>query len=100
MATTCAVIRAAAPGAASPGEVLALVNNLLQVHISPGMFATCFYGILDPANSRLCFANAGHDIPYLSRDGEIVELWATGMPLGLMPEQSYPEQEVIKMGFP
>ena len=42
----------------------------------------------------LCFANAGHDLPYLSRNGEIVELRATGMPLGLMPEQSYPEGEV------
>lgn len=94
MATTCAMIRAAAPGASSPGEVLTLVNNLLQAHISPGMFATCFYAILDPDSDRLCFANAGHDIPYLSRAGEIVELRATGMPLGLMPEQSYAEQEV------
>ena len=94
MATTCAMIRAAAPGAASPGEVLALVNNLLQVNNAPRMFATCFYGILDPAG-RLRFANAGHDIPYLSRAGEIVELRARGMPLGLMPEQTYPEREVI-----
>jgi serine phosphatase RsbU (regulator of sigma subunit) len=94
MATTCAMIRAAAPGAASPGEILALVNNLLHVHISPGMFATCFYAVLDPAGSRLCFANAGHDIPYLSRNGEIIELRATGMPLGLLPDQSYPELEL------
>jgi serine phosphatase RsbU (regulator of sigma subunit) len=95
MATTCAMIRAAAPGAASPGEVLALVNDLLQVYVSPTMFATCFFAILDPVRSQLCFANAGHDIPYLSRNGKIVELRATGMPLGLMPEQSYAEQEVI-----
>ncbi|HLV45380.1 MAG TPA: PP2C family protein-serine/threonine phosphatase, partial [Aggregatilineales bacterium] len=32
--------------------------------------------------------------PYLSRNGDIVELRATGMPLGLMPDQDYPEQEV------
>ena len=94
MATTCAMIRAAAPGAESPGKVLSLVNNLLQVHISPGMFVTCFYAILDPTMDVLWFANAGHDIPYLSRSGEIVELWAKGMPLGLMREQSYLEQEV------
>jgi serine phosphatase RsbU (regulator of sigma subunit) len=59
-----------------------------------GMFATCFYAILDPASGHLCYANAGHNIPYLSRDGNILELRATGMPLGLMPEQSYLEQEV------
>jgi serine phosphatase RsbU (regulator of sigma subunit) len=94
MATTCAMIRAAAPGAASPGQVLALVNNLLRVHIPPVTFATCFYAILDPAGGQLCYANAGHNLPYLARAGEIVELRAAGMPLGLMPEQSYPEQNL------
>lgn len=96
MATTCAMIRAAASGTDSPGEVLALVNNLLQSYISgSSTFATCFYGILDPASARLRFANAGHDLPYLSRNGDIVELRATGMPLGLMPGQDYPEQEAV-----
>src|SRR5690606_39929846 len=58
--TTCAMIRAAAPGRESPGEVLALVNNLLQSYIADSTtFATCFYGILDPASGRLRFANAG-----------------------------------------
>ena len=94
MATTSAMLRAAAPGAAAPGEVLALVNNLLQGSIPPGTFATCFYAILDPARGRLSFANAGHNIPYLCRASEIFELEARGMPLGLMPEQDYPEHEV------
>jgi serine phosphatase RsbU (regulator of sigma subunit) len=95
MATTSAMIRAAAQGTVSPGEVLALVNNLLQIHIPPGTFATCFYAILDPARGRLNFANAGHNLPYLARDSQVLELEAKGMPLGLMPEQRYPEQEVI-----
>ena len=94
MATTCAMLRAAAPGAASPGQVLTQVNDLLNVHIPPATFATCFYAILDPASGRLSFANAGHNLPYLARNGEIFELRATGMPLGLMPEQDYAEQEV------
>jgi sigma-B regulation protein RsbU (phosphoserine phosphatase) len=74
--------------------VLALVNNLLQVHIPPTMFATCFYAILDPATGQLCYANAGHNLPYLSRNGEVIELRATGMPLGLMPDMAYPEEEL------
>jgi serine phosphatase RsbU (regulator of sigma subunit) len=94
MATTCAMIRAATPSATSPGEVLALVNQLLQVQIPSNMFATCFYAILDPMNGLLRYANAGHDIPYLSRNRDIIELRATGMPLGLMSEQSYIEQEI------
>jgi serine phosphatase RsbU (regulator of sigma subunit) len=94
MATTCAMIRSAAPGIASPGEVLSWVNNLLEGNIASGTFATCFYAVLEPGSGRLRFANAGHSLPYLARDGEIHELRATGLPLGLLAEQSYPEQEV------
>jgi serine phosphatase RsbU (regulator of sigma subunit) len=94
MATTCAMLRAAAPGSRSPGSVLALVNNLLLQNIPGGTFATCFYAILDPKSGRMRYANAGHNLPYLARDGEVHELRAVGMPLGLMPDQEYEEQEL------
>jgi serine phosphatase RsbU (regulator of sigma subunit) len=95
MATTCTMIRAAARGDFSPGELLAVVNDLLGQNTTSGMFITCFYAILDPPSSRLCFANAGHNLPYLSRAGEIIELREKGMPLGLMPDQSYSEREIL-----
>ena len=53
------------------------------------MFVTCFYAILDPKSATLSYANAGHDLPYLHRNGEAEELRARGMPLGLMPGMSY-----------
>jgi serine phosphatase RsbU (regulator of sigma subunit) len=56
-------------------------------------FATCFYAILDPKGGKLCFANAGHNLPYLVHGGEVTELHASGMPLGLMPDQEYSENE-------
>jgi serine phosphatase RsbU (regulator of sigma subunit) len=95
MATTCAMFRAAAPSTPSPGQVLAQVNDLLHVHIPPGTFATCFYAILDPATGRLNYSNAGHNLPYLAHEGELSELWSTGMPLGLMPGQDYTEHELF-----
>jgi serine phosphatase RsbU (regulator of sigma subunit) len=63
--------------------------------IPPNMFVTCLYAILDPAEGRLRYANAGHDLPYLRRHyGEGAhELRAAGMPLGLMPGMSYEEKE-------
>jgi serine phosphatase RsbU (regulator of sigma subunit) len=64
-------------------------------NIPSNMFVTCFYAILDPRNGRLRFANAGHDLPYLHRNGNAEELKARGMPLGLMPEMSYEEKETI-----
>lgn len=95
MATTCTMLRAAAPQAVSPGEVLGRVNELLHANIPPGMFVTCFYAILDPGSGRLRYANAGHDLPYYLHQNEVCELRATGMPLGLMPEERYPEQEFV-----
>jgi anti-sigma regulatory factor (Ser/Thr protein kinase) len=40
------------------------------------------------------YANAGHDLPYhRHQTGEVTELRATGMPLGLMPGMKYEEKE-------
>jgi ketosteroid isomerase-like protein len=79
----------------SPGEVLARVNETLVARIPSNMFVTCFYAILDPKSGNLTYANAGHDLPYLHRNGNIEELSARGMPLGLMPGMSYEEKETI-----
>jgi serine phosphatase RsbU (regulator of sigma subunit) len=95
MATTHSILRAEAPRLASPGEVLERVNDLLLDDIPPQMFVTCLYGVLDPATGRLRYANAGHNPPYVhTRDG-VVELRATGMPLGLMSAMPYEEKEAM-----
>jgi serine phosphatase RsbU (regulator of sigma subunit) len=97
MTATSSMLRAAAQalGASSPGEVLAHVNEALLARIPPNTFVTCFYVILDPKSGRLRYANAGHDLPYLRRRSgdDAEELRARGMPLGMMPEMSYEENE-------
>jgi len=40
------------------------------------------------------YANAGHVPPYHRSGSEVVELTASGMPLGLRPEMHYEEGEV------
>ena len=70
------------------------VNDPLATDIPPNMFVTCFYAILDPKSGSLTYANAGHDLPYLHRNGAAEELRARGMPLGLMPGMSYEEKEI------
>ena len=93
MSTTCGMLQAVARalGSSSPGEVLAQVNETLLARIPSNMFVTCFYGVLDPESGSLRYANAGHDLPYVSRRGDCEELRARGMPLGLMPQMSYEE---------
>src|SRR5688572_18777724 len=93
MSTTCGMLRLAAQGSSSPGQMLRGVNEVLFPNIPSSMFVTCFYAILAPESGHLIYANAGHDLPYLHRNGDAEELRARGMPLGLMPEMSYEEKE-------
>jgi serine phosphatase RsbU (regulator of sigma subunit) len=94
---TSSMLRAVAQalGSSSPGEVLSRVNETLVARIPANMFVTCFYAILDPKSASLSYANAGHDLPYLHRNGEAEELRARGMPLGLMPGMGYEENEIV-----
>ena len=79
----------------SPGKVLERVNETVLARIPPNMFVTCFYAILEPESGSLTYANAGHDLPYLHRNGDAEALRARGMPLGLMPGRGYEEKETI-----
>jgi serine phosphatase RsbU (regulator of sigma subunit)/predicted ester cyclase len=93
MSTTCGMLRLAAQSHSSPGQMLQGVNEVLFPNIPSNMFVTCFYAILDPKSGHLLYANAGHDLPYLHRNGEAQELRARGMPLGVMSKMSYEEKE-------
>src|SRR5215204_1659296 len=95
MSSTRSMLRALARASNSPGEVLEQVNDLLVTDIPSNMFVTCFYAILEPESGSLTYANAGHDLPYLHRDGDAEELRARGMPLGLMPGRGYEEKKTI-----
>jgi PAS domain S-box-containing protein len=96
MANTRSVLRTIAQGGdIAPGQVLEEANEILYPDIPPNMFVTCFYGVLDPSSDTFTYANAGHDLPYLHRNGDAEELRARGMPLGLMPGMSYEEREVV-----
>lgn len=93
MATVHTMLRSTARQTTSPSEVLAKVNTLLVAEIPAGMFVTCFYALLDPCSGRICYANAGHEAPYRCLNGSASELFASGMPLGMLPDTDYEEQE-------
>jgi serine phosphatase RsbU (regulator of sigma subunit) len=95
MATTRTLLRAVAHRDLTPGEVLRRVNDLLQTEIPANMFVTCLYAILDPVSGELVFANAGHNLPYCQTAEGVIELRATGMPLGLMADMAYEDKEAV-----
>jgi len=91
MASTHALLRAAAPRLVSPSAVLGQVNDLLHADIPAYMFVTCLALVLDTASGEVEFANAGHDVPYVRTHDGVAQLRARGMPLGLMPGMAYEE---------
>src|ERR671912_807694 len=95
MAGARSMLRAVAQSSDSPGEVLKRANDALVADIPPNMFITCFYAVLDPETGRLRYANAGHDLPYVRQGGDVKELRARGMPLGLMPGMGYEQKELV-----
>src|SRR4029077_8756814 len=95
MARTHSILRAEASRSDSPGEILARANALLVPEMPARMFVTCLFAILDPETGRIVMANAGHNLPYIRTDDGVVELRATGMPLGLMADIRYEETEGV-----
>ena len=95
MASTRSIIRAEAERLQSPSLVMERANDLLFPDIPAHMFVTCLYAVLDPATGKVVFANAGHNLPYVKTDDGVIELRATGMPLGLMPGSKYEEKEAV-----
>jgi serine phosphatase RsbU (regulator of sigma subunit) len=69
-------------------------------HGQEGMFATVFFGLLDPASGRLHYVNAGHEPLYVvGRDGLRTPLNPTGPAVGLMPGMSFrAAREVLAPG--
>jgi sigma-B regulation protein RsbU (phosphoserine phosphatase) len=61
-------------------------NYIAQNHESSNMFATIFFGVLNPQDGKLIYINAGHEPPLIVSEGSIVKrLEPTGPAVGLMP---------------
>ena len=99
MMSSRTLIRAMSIGSATPGEVLASVNELLLEDNDSTMFVTLFYAVYDPENGTFTYANGGHNPPLLVHpDGSSEELPLTGgIALGLVPDFEYEEHSLRLM---
>ncbi len=67
------------------------VNDYISItHADAGMFATMFYGILDPDSGDLHYINGGHEPPVIINKGKI-KTWLkpTGPAVGLYPHLDF-----------
>ncbi|MCZ6680288.1 MAG: SpoIIE family protein phosphatase [Candidatus Poribacteria bacterium] len=69
--------------------VINAINRVAEHHIQSWIYLTCCYVIIDLANQKLEFANAGHPsmLLYRAATQEIIELESQFMPLGLLPTE-------------
>ncbi|GAA2798458.1 SpoIIE family protein phosphatase [Kitasatospora sp. CM 4170] len=84
-------LRAYATDGHDPAATLARTSRLLS-GLDTGLFATCLYLTLDPADGTLQAARAGHPAPVrITADARAVELdLPGGPPLGVDPGAPYP----------
>jgi len=90
MALTHGLIRERVQHEASPAALLAHVSRALYKQDIKANFVTSFYAILDPANSSLKYALAGHPPPLLRKaSGRVKALPGKGIALGVFPDAQY-----------
>jgi len=74
-----------------PAEMLAMLNRRLHGARLDARFIAMAFAVYDAGSRRLTLANAGGPYPLLVRDGEVQEIRAAGVPLGLFPDTEYDE---------
>ncbi len=94
MSSTRSVLRLHAARGLSPKEVLFELNRFLVTDFPASKFVTLIYAVLDPAEQKVTFANAGHLPPLFvdSSGGRFLQAHA-GLPLGIM-ECEFSEHEI------
>ena len=70
-------------------------NYIVETHGDTGMFATIFFGILNPHTGVLTYINGGHQPPLLIHQGDVVRLVKTGPAVGVVPDVDYSIGEVV-----
>jgi serine phosphatase RsbU (regulator of sigma subunit) len=95
MAIAHGLIRERVENVTSPADLLSQVNRALFDLDIKTNFVTSFYGILDPVNSSLKYALAGHPPPLLRKvSGQVETLAGKGIAMGIMPDVKYEEMEI------
>ena len=80
-----------ASGGPSLKNAIDLTNNYIATHHgSSNMFATVFFGLLDPLNGELLYINAGHESAFvISRNQLKKRLEPTGPAVGMLPDMEF-----------
>jgi len=76
--------------------VLSTNNFIAEYHGQSNMFATLFFGILDPESGALYYVNGGHEPPVImDKEGLIIRrLMPTGPAVGMFPDLEFKVEQI------
>ncbi|HWA05591.1 MAG TPA: PP2C family protein-serine/threonine phosphatase, partial [Ignavibacteria bacterium] len=76
-------------------EFIARINNHVFRNTSSSEFITLFIGAWEPSTKLFHYINAGHNPPVMiDAEGSITTLNATGLILGVLPDQKYERKAI------
>lgn len=72
-------------------NAVALTNDYIaEEHGEEGMFATLFFGVLNPATGKMAYINGGHEPLFMVNSAGVKDqLKSTGPVVGMMPGMAY-----------
>ena len=93
------LLRALIEPAGDLSTTMQRTNELLGRDLSAGRFVTTFFGILDPAAGQIRYVSAGHGplLHFKPAAGTRVEIPASTLPLGILPELERTRPEPIQL---
>ena len=95
-AAACGPEQKTGEGPIDPLDAVAVTNDYIsRVHGSEAMFATIFFGVLNPATGHVRYVNGGHEPLLVVKDGMIKQtLMPTGPAVGMMPEMKFGKEQI------
>ncbi|MGH7198528.1 MAG: PP2C family protein-serine/threonine phosphatase [Candidatus Omnitrophota bacterium] len=98
MTNSRSIFRVVSSEESVPRTTLQRTNDFISndASSSTGLFITFLYSLYDRKTRRLTCSNAGHYLPIVYDSGgrRFKTMHAGGLPLGIYPEQEYPEETV------
>ncbi|MEM6645859.1 MAG: SpoIIE family protein phosphatase [Bacteroidota bacterium] len=78
----------------TPSAILAKLNNSFQADDDAMQYFTMIYGIINMDTGKVLLGQAGHPSPLLIKpNNETIAVGEGGLPLGLIPDMTYDEEE-------
>ncbi len=95
-AASASKIRLPRTGTQALQNAITLTNNYIaETHFRTSMFATMFFGVLDPETGNMIYINAGHEAPVIyGAEGIKAHLGSTGPAVGMMPGMDFQIEQV------